>query len=327
MKSLIITLISLLVVFTTFSQSRTLTLCEAFPLLEQAAENGFSDFKLNRDTTRRYTQCHFSSIEIAEGEGTRIEESMGNISFRTEIGQYRSLEAATDRINEMITALQSCYPTFRFNSFQQDVTNYTLYSIAKYDEKGFRLYEANFQISGRGSRHNVSFVFHAAKKAGFGNEADKPSFADYTLIDAKPDNAKFSQDLLKVMQHARNGFADIRGEQIPSNFYLFTDYKSTFQVSGHSKCYIEDRTMNVVNFIIPAETGNDESSRKKALTSTLKKISSALGPDYAYSTSADQKITTFVHKDQPHKKLLSMIFTVFPNKKFNLKIYVDANFQ
>lgn len=327
MKRFTFILISLSIVFASNAQVRTLTLCEAFPLLEQAAEDGFNEFKLNRDSTRRYSQCHFSSVEIAEGEGTRIEESMGNRSYRTEIGQYRSREDAEAKVNELIASLQSCFPTLRFNSFLQDVTNYTLYSIAKYTDEGFRLYEANFQISGRGSRHNVSFVYHAAKKAGFGNEADKPSYADYTLIDTKPDNSKFSQDLHTVLEHARNGFAEIKGEQIPSNFYLFTDYKATFQVSGYNKCYVEDRTMNVLNYIIPAETGYDESSRKKAMNSTLKKISSALGPDYAYSISPDQKITSFVHKDHPHKKLLSIIFTVFPNKKFNLKIYVDANFK
>ena len=200
-------------------------------------------------------------------------------------------------------------------------------NFINFADKGFRYYEAYFEINKLGNTYEVLFICPPAEKTGYGaNAKATPTFSDYYFNTVSLDNQQFSQDIRKIILESENNFENFKGDKVDMGYSFFQNYSSKFQVSGITNCYIEKHTARIVNFVIPLLENTDIETLKKQSPLLIQNLMAALGTDYAYNVSEDQTKVVFVNKNSPQKKVVTFLIQQKGNG-FNVNIYINADSQ
>ncbi len=314
-----------LLVFNLPVSAEKLTLCAAFEKVVASSEKKFSDLKLSEIPNQSYGKKFYSSIEISEASKTYIDDLTMSIKFKAEFGSFNSKEAAMAKVDELKKNVIACFPTVSFVTYTETLFNTTSIDFVNKSDKGLRYYKVGFRILKYGSTYDLVFECDEAEKSGWGANSELiPVYTDYFYNDKSQDNSQFSVEIRKLLTEAKSAFETIKGSEIPADFYLFTNYASKYQVSGYPGCFIEDRSMNVIFFVIPLASNLSVDNARDKRDQMFQKLQLALGTEYAYHVSSDYMKVSFIHKSRPNKELLTLLLA-YKSDSYNLSILIDAD--
>lgn len=229
--------------------------CQALVKIIESSDKEFADIKLSELKSETLVYKYGSSIEIAEATDSYLKKITSTMTYTSEFGKFSSEEAAKIKLNELTTLLTKCFNTIEFVSYVEPLFKSSHVDLKNKGEKGFLYYNAGFRIKKWGSSYELLFEYAAAEYSGYGaNKVLVPVYSEFYYIDQPQNSSQFSIDVRKLLADAKTAFVNYKAEEIDSDFSLFTNYKSKFNPSGFSNCYIEDRGMNIINFIIPIAT-------------------------------------------------------------------------
>ena len=314
-----------LIICTVPAMAEKMSLCKAFEKIAESSKNSFSDLSVASTGTSTLVKTYSSSIEIENAQKTEI-KTISSTEFVVTYGTYASNDEGIAKIESIKKEFTACYSFFKFSNYYKDVFKSRFCNFIQNSDKGLRVYRATLKLEKWGDKYEVTFHFPAYEKATFRNgNKSVPTYTDYTLIDKAQLSDQFSKDLLKVVYSAWNGFENMKGGQIESSFYLFTNYASTFNISGYSACFIEDRTMSIINFVVPLLKEVDMETMKTQSQSIMSKVMDALGSNFAYSAAANGMSVTFTKKNSPERTALSINIESTKNNKYNMTMYIAAD--
>jgi len=305
--------------------AQKMSLCEALGGIEQQANEGFVKLKGEAKESSALIKAYHSNVEIAEAVKTEIVLLNSKTEFVVDYGQFTSESEALSKVEGLKSNLTACYPDVRFSEYSFDLLKSRRTNMIQQADIGFRYFMANFKIDKWGSNYTVTFRYPAPVEADF-MEVGEPAFIDFYYIDKPAGSNQFSQDIQKIINKGKTGFTDIMGEEVESNHFLFQNFNSTFQFTGFNNCYIENRTMGILYYVIPVAKGVDETAIRTLSDGYLPELMVALGLDYAFNSSPDGMRIVFVNKAQPADETL--IYLIEENEGlFDLNIYLRGYTQ
>lgn len=302
-------------------QAQKLSFCEALPLLEKNATDGFVDIKKEVDNDIKYPKSYFSSIQITEAISSRVVENRNSFKFKADFGTFNSKAEALDKMNKLQATLKSCFPGFRttFSTDNLKVSDY--YTIYTTSEKGFRLYSARFKLTTLGGKSELSFEFESDEKKSAFDSNPRKAFYDFGIIESSLSYDEFSVALRKVIEESKTGFKNIMGSETDYG-RGFTCYRTKYFLPGYSS-FIEDRTMGIVFYVVPTFQRATAQTFTTVAEKAQKMIQSALGNSYGYRTSEDGKNQIYVHKNRPDKTVVELLLKE-NNGEITFELYIKS---
>jgi len=308
MKLLKIKIIVLLSAVSLAGAAEKLTFCKALNKIIESSDKEFSDIKLSEIQGESYVTKYKTSVEIEGASDCFLEILLGPLTYKAEFGEFSSVESAKSKISDLTGQLKQCYKNIDFVSYEGNIIKSYSTDLIKKADKGFRYYKAGFRINKYGNTYDLSFEYKAAETSGYGaNKKLEPVYADFYYIDNQQDYSQFSTDIRKLINEGKNVFSNIKGEEIPADFALFKNFSTKYKPSGFSDCYIEDRGLDIVFYIIPLGSGMGKDETVKLRNDYFNKIKSALGSNYAYNLSSDQFLLSFVEKNKPQQTVVKLL--------------------
>lgn len=269
-------------------------LCQAFQKLSEQCD----DFSAWKGAKLEDSYGDFSStLELEGGERTKINEFLGDVTFKVEYGKFDAESVATAKVAALKKELITCFPVLKFTEARGSF-NEALSYIVHSSDQGFRFYKACFKIAKYGQKWHVTFEFPQTKKEGFGKKDTKP-YTDYQRIKEAADQTPLSLDIRRLLVEANTGFASIKGEKL-DRISMFDTYDTKFVPTGSKDCYIEDRGMGIVFFEIPIIQNATVETIQNNAANVIKSVQQTLGPDYGFVQSSDGMSVRFAHSEHPY---------------------------
>lgn len=321
MKQII--LILFLAVAVISAQAQKISFCDAFILIEKESTNGFKGLNMGRDSTDKFNTAYISSVQIIGANNSKILGLRTNNSFRTDFGIYNSYDEVNSKVNSLCNTLTNCFEDLKFSKSTEKTFNTESYSIYFNTVDGIRVFSARLKVLPLGNRYNLSFEFDGSAEPTALNKNPVQAHVDYKLVNATMTSNDFNMSLRKVLEEAKTGFTAIKGELLPEQKGFFKTYNSKYHLPKF-RCHIEERGMGIVNYVIPKVITFTRENSQTAFPEILKEVNQSLGPNYANCSSFDKKSIYYVHKDQPDKKVLSMILNA-DNDTYSIDLLVHAH--
>lgn len=325
MKSLKFKMLIILFVLFQVAKAEKIPFCQALVKIIESSDKEFANIKQAETKSETLVTKYGSSVEIAEATDSYIKKITTTMIYTAEFGKFSSEDAAKIKLNEIKTLLSKCFNTIDFVSYNEPLFKTFHVDLISKGEKGFLYYKSGFRINKYGSSYELVFEYAAAEKKGYGSNATlEPVYSEYINIDKQQNSSQFSLDIRKLMSDAKTAFANYKGEEIDSDFVFFKNYKSKYNPSGFSECYIEDRGMNIINFIISIASNLTLDQSEKLQDEYIEKLQLALGSNYAYNYSNDGYVISFVNKLQPQKKVVQIVFA-FNSGNYDMSLHIVAD--
>lgn len=307
------------------AKAEKIPFCQALVKIIESSDKEFADIKLSEMKSETLVYKYGSSVEIAEATDSYLKKITSTMTYTSDLGKFTSEEAAKIKLNELTALLKNCFNTIEFVSYVEPLFKTYNVDLKNNGEKGFLYYKAGFRIKKWGGFYELVFEYPAAESAGYGvNNALVPVYSEFYYIDKQQNNAQFSMDIRKLLDEAKTAFVNYKAEEIKSDFSFFTNYRSKFNPSGFSNCYIEDRGMNIINFVIPIATGLTLEQAQKFQEEYLNKLELAFGSNFAVNFSNDGNVVTYVNKMQPQKKLVQIVFS-YKSGGYDMNLHIVAD--
>jgi hypothetical protein len=307
------------------SMAQKMSLCQAFGTLTQQSDSGFVRIKGAQKESGVFTTTFASKIEISEAIKTEIYVMTTSTEFVVDYGSFATESEAIVKVETLKKNFMYCFPVVRFSDYKIDLFKSRQTNMIQQAEKGFGYYKAHFKINTLNDTYNVSFIYPSSSvRSLFGR--NEPNITEFITVPMPLDNQQYAQDIRKIIEESKTAFASIKGEKLEVTLNGFDCYTTTFKIDGVSNCYIEDRTMDILNYVIPIVKDADITTIQKTVDVYLGNFMAALGPDYAFNVSKNQQVFDFVHKNRPFQKIAT--FYIEPNANlFNLTIYISSYIQ
>lgn len=312
-------LITLVLLFGGHLFAQKVSFCEALPLLEKYATNEFSEIRSGLDSSQTFPTTYFSSMQIKEALSSKVTQSIGPFTFTADFGEFNSREDALLKIMELSASLYACYPGIKLTTTTEKIFKTESHTLALHNQDGFRLYDAKIKLSNFKDKYYLSFDFDASEKKNILNKNPSQAYTDFQLIKLAADQSDFSVSIRRVIEEAKNGFKSIKAEEIESPDY-FSHYGVKYKVQGYD-CYIEDRTMEILFYVIPKVKSGTEESFSQSVADITRLIELALGTDYGSAPSSNGQSIVYVNKNQPEKKVLTLLLT-FDDKHYEMDLQI-----
>lgn len=302
MKKLLI--LAWVLFFAIMAQAQKMNFCDALRLLEEEAIIEFENIRLGVDSSVSYPTSYFSKVELMEANSTKITEGMNNFKFEADFGEFATIDEARAKVNELCSKLSACFPGFKATQTTDKIFKSEEYTFSNHTDEFFRLYASSLTIQPAGGKFFLTYAFNASEKQTALNSVPKQAYTDFERLKSPADNSTFSIALRKVIEEAKTAFQNLKAEELPGELF-FSNFESNYQIPDY-KCFIEDRTMGVVFFVIPKVKSGSSENFNQAVNEAASMIENALGQDYGYSLAVDQQSFIFAHKNQPEKKVVSL---------------------
>jgi hypothetical protein len=307
------------------TKAEKIPFCQALVKIIESSDKEFADIRLSEMKSETLVYKYGSSIEIAEATDSYLKKIASTMTYTSEFGKFTSEDAAKIKINELKTVLSKCFSTIDFVSYYEPLFNTFHVDLLSKGEKGFLYYNSGFRIKKYGNSYELVFEYAAAEKKGYGsNAAFEPVYSEYIYIDKQQNTTQFSLDIRKLIADAKTAFVTHKAEEIEADFALFKNFKSKFNPTGFSECYIEDRGMNIINFVIPVTSGITLEQAEKFQQEYIDKLQYALGSNYAFNYSRDGYVISFVNKLQPQKEIVQIVFT-YNSGNYDMNLHIVAD--
>lgn len=299
--------------------------CQALMKIIESSDKEFADIKLSEIKSETLVSKYGTSVEIAEATDSYITKITTTMKYTAEFGKFTSEDAAKIKINDIKTQLSKCFNTIDFVSYYEPLFKTFHVDLISKGEKGFLYYNSGLRMKKYGNSYELVFEYAAAEKKGYGSNATlEPVYSEYINIDKQQNTSQFSLDIRKLMGDAKTAFVTHKAEEIDADFAFFTNFKSKFNPTGFSECYIEDRGMNIINFVIPVSSGITLEQAEKLQQEYIDKLQYALGSNYAYNFSRDGYVISFVNKLQPQKKIVQIVFD-YNSGNYDMQLHIIAD--
>lgn len=287
-------LLAMIVCSITTVSAEKMSLCQAFVKLAEQCKD-FSAWK-GGAIPDRYGNF-YSTLEVEGGKQSYMYDIFGDLSFMTDFGTFDTENAALQKVESLKKEILNCYSFFKFADTKGPFGDNLSYFVQP-GEDAFRFYTACFKISKYKQTWTVTFQFpQNQKESAIG--AAKNAYTDYKRIKLAIDNYAFSQDVRKLLDQAKTGFASVKGEKL-DNIAVFQQYSVTFQPTGKEDCYIEDRGMGLIFYEIPILQDVTMETLQGSVGVVLTNIQRAFGPEYGFIQSPDGMTVSFAHQDHPY---------------------------
>lgn len=307
------------------TKAEKIPFCQALVKIIESSDKDFADIKLSEMKSETLVYKYGSSVEIAEATDSYLKKITSKMTYTSEFGKFTSEEAAKNKLNELTALLSKCFNTIEFVSYVEPLFKSYHVDLKSKGEKGFLYYNSGFRLKKWGSSYELVFEYAAAETSGYGaNKVLVPVYSEFYYIDKQQSSSQFSLDIRKLLDDAKTAFVNYKAEEIKSDFSFFTNYRSKFNPSGFSNCYIEDRGMNFINFVIPIATGLTLEQAQKFQEEYLNKLELALGSNFAVNFSNDGNVVTYVNKMQPQKKLVQIVFS-YKSGGYDMNLHIVAD--
>lgn len=320
-----VTILVVLILFNLSSHAQKMSLCQAFGQLTEQSNKSFDEIKGAIANPNELVTTYKSKIEIADAVKTEIQHFSLKTEFVVDYGDYKTEAEAMKKVELLKGKFTTCFPVVRFSDYRIDMFKSLQTNIIEQADKGFKYYKAHFKIDKWKDAYNVSFRYPATSGTGFIGNIE-PNITEFITVPKPLENQQYCLDIRKIINEGKSAFKNIKGEKYEATVNGFECYNTNFKVDGVSNCYIEVRTKDIINFVIPITNNVDLTTIQKTADVFLGNLMSALGPDYAFKVSKNQMVFDFVHKNKPFQKTATFLVEN-NNNLYNLTIYISADIQ
>ncbi|MDD5541176.1 MAG: hypothetical protein PHG61_10850 [Candidatus Marinimicrobia bacterium] len=295
-------------------------LCEVFMALTENS-NDFTPLKGAK--MESFSSSYATNIEVDQAEKSYISSFANMVFYNAHYGTYDNESQALAKVTELQNGFKTCFNTITFietsGTFSERIFRFKQMNTENNDI--FRMYKAAFKIAKIGGQYDVTFEYPQTVKNMFTNKMIK-SFTDYEGLTTPAANTEFAQSLQQIIREASEDFDCIIREPIDSP-NMFERFNPFIAPPGYDNCYIEDRTNNIIYYVIPVFKNVDQPTMNAQAKLIFEKVSAALGSDYAFTVSDDQTEIGFVRKDKPAVTVATLLLT-YRAGKFSLTLSIHG---
>jgi len=296
-------------------------ICEVFLVLTQNCED-FTPLKGAKLESPSFSYA--STIEVDRAEKSYITSFTNSIVYKAHYGTYDSESLALAKVTELQNILQNCFGVLSFHEAPGGVFGDRIFRIKQKDRENnniFQMYKAAFKIAEVGGKYEVTFEYPQTVKDMFTNKKTN-SFTFYEGLTIPATNTEFAKSLQRITKECADDFKYLIGKSISSPD-MFNRFQPEIIVSGYDDCYIEDRTNNIIYFVIPFLERVDQPTLNAQAKLIIEKVNAALGSDYAYTVTDDQTEISYVRKDKPAVTVATLLLTNRAGK-YSLKLLIHG---
>jgi hypothetical protein len=313
-------LTTLLVAPSAFAQKVTIN--QAFNKLVEKCTD-FSSLKGGKIPTGP-ANTTFSKMTVDIAKVTFFQSTMGLVMFNADFGYFPTEAAARQKVDQVSRQMTAANPKLRFASENVKASKIKVTHLIENTDTGFRLYEACFKVNTTGGKYNAYFEFPQANSVQ-STYGDLP-YAEFVSVTTPADAAKPAADMRQILTEAKTGFAAIKGEKM-DNGGGFTRFKSTFAPEGLTNNCIEDRGLGQIFFKITLAEKLEQQATLDKLAAVRETVSNALGSDYGYHVSTNQREIAFVHKNSPFQQSALLMAEKRKDGSFNVYLLFPSTAQ
>lgn len=230
---------------------------------------------------------HNSLLTVQDAEKTFIRNKTGGVEWVVEYGEFKTLEAANARLDELKQQVVQAYPNAYFIECNKPYAERPEMELCfTLPEKGIRCCDVKFGIT------TVKKKFYDLKCVVSGVQ-DQPCFVNFFPITFEPGTSSFAQDLRFLIKESVTRFDSIQGELISENMYKL--YKATKVLESAQVCTIR-KPLFGSTYYAKMVSGLAKDQVADEFKKVASKVAESLGSDYYYSLFFDGSGIKFVSK-------------------------------
>lgn len=306
MKNIIVLIFTCLGLISNAIYAQKSSICESlFKILDATAQN-FDELKGAKSGNVFLSTIYETKLQIEGVDKNYIEDKQGNVVFVIDFGQFNTESEAEEKVRDLTSKITNyCNSNIKFFKITAESDD-KLYKVAYYTQEFVRIYNTYFYIANRGGKFFVSLKANGNQGDG-GITTPKPAFRDFHKITNKVVQSDFSDALQRVMKASSTSFVSLKGEKLPSGDVTSTFNKVNFMLPGYEKCYLSTNLENETsyNVIMSSLTSADE-IKTRLFDVDLKKVSDALGEDFAIGNNLQNSGYEIVRLNHPEKVIMEV---------------------
>lgn len=306
------------------TNSTPVNICTAFYQLTEKADSSFTGLVGEITDPGSLLTEKKSLLRITDSQNCLFRlNTFGDLKFIADYGIFSTEADAQNKVTSLFGSLKNCFNTLSYSISYDALFKERNFHIFNVSQNGIRVYTSYFKISSYKDGYHVDFIFEAGRKADFWNSVSKPSFKDFIIINSQTTNDDKSLAIRKVLEETSNKFANIKEEKTDSRTGYFDCYKTNLIVPGFIDCFIEDRTLNILNYTVICYENISQDQAKTKYDEIAQILFNAMGKDYAFSSSPDGLKVDFVSVKNPQNIILTFLVTP-KDGKFEMRLQFQS---
>jgi hypothetical protein len=254
-----------------------------------------------------------SLLNVQDAEKTYIRNKTLGKEWVVEYGEFKTLEAANARLDELKQQFVQAFPNAFFVEYNKPYAERPEMELCfPLSEKGIRCSDVKFNIATVKKKFfDLQCVVNGVR--------DKPCFVNFFPISFEPGTSQFAQDLRLLIKESESRFDSVQGELISENMYKL--YHATKVLESAQECTIR-KPLFGSTYYAKMVSGISKDQVADEFKKVVTKVAEGLGSDYYYIMLFDGSGMNFVPKSTLSFDAVPSVSVVVEKESEAYAIYV-----